>query len=55
MLTIQDLEIIKAFMKRATMTGDEAYEYARICNKLQETINETKKVAEGGKQDGSSI
>ena len=51
MLTIQDLEIIKAFMKRATMTGDEAYEYAKICNKLQETINETRQGLESKKKE----
>lgn len=38
-LTIQDLEVIKLFLKRANMVGDDAFEYVRIVNKIQTVIN----------------
>lgn len=41
MFTIQELEIIKAFIKRASMVGDEAFEYAKICNRIQAEIEQS--------------
>jgi len=39
-LTVKDLELIKAFMKRSSMVGDDAFEYVGICSKIQTIINE---------------
>jgi len=39
-LTVKDLELIKLFMKRSSMVGDDAFEYVGICSKIQTIINE---------------
>ena len=39
MLSRQELEVIKAFIKRATMQGDEAFEYVKLCNRIQAEID----------------